>query len=166
MYCGFLFREGGGTKPRCASRRSITSTIPRQATSPPTLPHSSLHLHTRFDFQPKQTAQTAGSRSRRSHGDGAQGHSVGLDDLDQRGRTKKSIQSPAERFWTQSFSAGHWRLNTRGKKEEKKKKRNRRRARLIASNQPSDIYTSCHSEEPCRNKEAACQGWMGAVIGV
>lgn len=36
VYCGFLF---SGTKPRCASRRCITSTIPRQATSPPTPPY-------------------------------------------------------------------------------------------------------------------------------
>lgn len=52
VYCGFLFR---GTKLWCTLRCCITFTIPCQATSPPTRHHAS-HLHSHFDFQPKQTA--------------------------------------------------------------------------------------------------------------
>lgn len=87
MYCGFLFR---GTKPRCASRRSITSTIPRQATSPPTLAQASPPPLALW-FPAKANSKPAGSRSPCSHS--AQGHSVGLDDLDLQGRTKRPIQS-------------------------------------------------------------------------
>lgn len=52
VYCGFLFR---GTKSWCTLGCYITSTIPCQATSPPTR-HQASHLHSHFDFQPKQTA--------------------------------------------------------------------------------------------------------------
>lgn len=88
------------------SRRSITSTIPRQATSPPTLPHSSPPPRALW-FPAKANRKTTGSRSPRSHGDRAQGHSVGLDDLDLQGRTKKSIQSQP-RDLDAKLSAGHW----------------------------------------------------------
>ncbi len=78
VYCGFLFR---GTKPRCTSGRCITATIPRQATSPPALPHSSPPSLALW-FAAKANSKPSGSVHPRSHGHGAQGHSVGLDDLD------------------------------------------------------------------------------------
>lgn len=66
-------------------------TIPREATTPPTLPHAS-YLHSRFDFQPRQTKKPAGSFSPGSHLDSVQGHSIGLDDLDLHRHTKRPIQ--------------------------------------------------------------------------
>ena len=136
--CGFLF---SGTKPWCTSRRCITSTIPRQATSPPTLPRPvPTSTHALISSQSKQ--QTAGSPSPRSHGDSAQGHSIGLDDFDLQRQTKGPIHSQPSR----DLDAGRAFCWTLGLNTQEK---NQQCARLIASNQPSDINTSCHLEETC-----------------
>lgn len=148
VHCGFLFR---GTKPRCISRSCITSTIPRQATSPPTLSHSS-PPPVGLWFSAKANSELAASRSPRSHGHGAHGHSVGLDDLDLQGRTKRPIQSQQR-----DLDAGRAFCWTLGLNTHEK---TGLCARLIASNQPSDINTSCHSEKPCRTKKVLVRvGW-------
>lgn len=60
----------------------------------------------------------------RSHGDGAQGHSAGLDDLDLRGQTKRPIQSRGARSGgRQSVLLDTRPEYTRKKKKKKKKQR-------------------------------------------
>lgn len=120
-------------------------TIPCEATTPPTLPRAS-YLHSCFDSQPRQTKKPAGSFSPRSHLDSVQGHSIGLDDLDLRRHTKRPIQRQLR-----TLDAGRafcWTLGLNTQEKEKSQ-----RARRIASNQPSDINTSCDLP----NKEGTCQ---------
>lgn len=118
--------------------------------SAPFIPTSTCTL---ISSQSKQRATGSGSPC--SHGDRAQGHSVGLDDLDLRGTDKEVNSEPAREIWMQSFL-----LDTGPEYTRKEKKKNLQRARLIASNQPSDIYTSCHLEEPRRTKRPLVMlGW-------
>lgn len=92
----------------------------------------------------------------RSHGDGAQGHSVGLDDLDLQGQTKRPIQSRGARSGGRQSVL----LDTGPEYTRKKRKKIGSVQRLIASNQPSDINTSCHLEETRRTKrELVRVGW-------
>lgn len=106
-------------------------------TSSQIISHSTLSIptssHSLISSQSKQ--QTAGSHRPCSHGDSAQGHSIGLDDLDLQGQTKGPIHSQSR-----DLDAGRafcWTL-----------------LRLITSSQPSDINTSNHLEETCRTKRA------------
>lgn len=125
-----------GTKPECTLTCCITSCHP-------TKPHHLLlypvhpHLHSCFDSLPKPTANYWQPRSSFPW---RQAHGSGLDDLDPRGKTKKPIQS-----WPQGLDAGRAFCRTLGWNTSGKK--NQQRTRFIASNQPSDINTSCHSKE-------------------
>ncbi len=116
------------------------------------------HLHSRFDFQPKQTANLLAAAVPVPMATAHKGTALALMIWICRDRQRGQFRVSREIWMQAELSAGHWAWIY--------KKKNRQHARLIASNQPSDINTSCHLEETLLNKEDACQGWMGPVTGV
>lgn len=110
------------------------------------------HLHLRFDFQPKQTANplaaTVPVPMATAHKGTALALMIRICRDGQRGQFRASRE-----IWMQAkSSAGHWAWIH--------KKKNQQCVRLIASNQPSDINTSCHLEETCWTKKALVRfGW-------
>lgn len=123
-----------GTKQQCTLRCCITSTIPCQATSPPTPAHPSppwLVLWFLAKANRKLLAATALVPM-------VTLQSAGLDNLDlQRGDKEADSMSAARFACKQSF-----RLDTRP--QCTRKKYARIHTRLITANQARDINTSCH----------------------
>ena len=145
VYCGFLFRgaQSHGV-PRDAVSPRPSHVKPHHLPLYPMHPH----LHLCFDSRPRQTPNLLAAEAPRSHGDSAQGHSVGLDDLDLQGQTKRPIQSRGARSGGRQSVL----LDTGPEYTRKKRKKIGSVQRLIASNQPSDINTSCHLEATRRTK--------------